>query len=684
MLKNWTTTAGKSLTRSPQAFITVFAVVSIGAIVALTAHQLAFEREQAAENVVRENRARVQSFEQYVLRTLEVADLATRHVEHLTRYHNGSSSQLPFTPNDAALSPIFTTVVVKLDTDRLLTTKGMQVDAPTSSRLLNYARSGRGDLVVTPPLPMTNGRTEIAIVRSLPTYPAGYVAVFVDPRRFTQFADNVAFSSQDLISLIGLDGITRARRTGNEFTNGERVAGLVMERQRRYPNGNYMGPSVLDGIPRYFSHRRLAQYKLFVTSGMPETIVDERTAQRRLVQLIVMALAILAILGASSVLLLTIRKRERRLRQLTLSNQRLNEAQRLGSMGDWDYFPATDELHWSDNLRQMYARSPSERVSSLQEVGRYISPESAERIKTAMEYVIATKEETTWDLEATMPDGRRSMRRIIAAPIVDDEGHVLGVHGTDQDVSREADMRALEIRLSELARLDSMRALAATLAHEINQPLGVAANYLGAATRTLAAPAGEASSVNTFLEAAKDQIEYIGHIIASARDMVGRSEANTQETSAVDLFESVRTQLAASQSLRSVRLEVTIQREAEIIRANLAQVKQVLLNLIKNAIEAVPADRVPRIAIAVSRDEANNLKFEIQDNGAGFPKTKADPFSALSTTKAGGMGFGLPLARTIVESHGGKIWVERSSSEGTTIAFFLEVNTNDSLNLAQA
>lgn len=641
-------------------------------VIGLTAQQLNFERAQAARSVLRENQFRVRSFEQYVLRTLEIAEIATRHMEQVARRSPPDNLMATLRADQTIRAPLFTTAVVHaLGRGSVVARPSIDITAASRARLITIARQSMGGVVVTSPLPMTGARPQIAVVRSLAGGRDGYVAVFIDPRRFTQFADDIPFAGHDLISLIGLDGVTRARRTGNLFSAGEVVAGLVMRRQTADPHGSYFGPSVLDGIPRYFSHRRLPRFGLFVTSGIPATLVTDRVAQRRSVQLAIMLAAILAILGASLLLLEFIKRGRRQIDRLKLANRRLIEAQNIGLMGDWDYYPNNDEFYWSENLRRMYGRKRCDEVSRLSEWEHYAGTTGLTRIRQEFGRVLERGERAIWQIEVTLGSGEKSSRRIIAAPIFAD-GQVVGIHGTDQDITKEVKFRLLEDRLVELARLDSMRALAATFAHELNQPLAATANYLGAATRSLVEGDRSLSKVNTYLTSAKDQVHHMGQIIAGARELVTHSGSSVQEVSIHRILDELVVLLKGTEDGRGVLLRRQVSPDVGPIRANVAQLKQVLFNLSRNAIEAVPSDRTPAITHTLSCTPEGLVQFEVSDNGAGFSESTNDPFATLSTTKQSGLGLGLSLARTIVEAHGGRIWIKQSGPSGSTVAFTIQ------------
>jgi two-component system sensor kinase FixL len=174
------------------------------------------------------------------------------------------------------------------------------------------------------------------------------------------------------------------------------------------------------------------------------------------------------------------------------------------------------------------------------------------------------------------------------------------------------------------------------------------------------------------MESAKDQIEYMGQIIGGARELVNHSGSNSQEAVVTKVIDGVIMLLRGTEGTRQASYQIEVAPGAEDIRANVAQLKQILFNLSRNAIEAIPSNRIPSIKYSVSLNSKGLSQFEVADNGTGFPKTNNDPFATLSTTKKSGLGLGLSLARTIVEAHGGRIWIESSGPEGATLAFTLQ------------
>jgi two-component system sensor kinase FixL len=144
-----------------------------------------------------------------------------------------------------------------------------------------------------------------------------------------------------------------------------------------------------------------------------------------------------------------------------------------------------------------------------------------------------------------------------------------------------------------------------------------------------------------------------------------------------DIFDTVVPLLRSLWNGRRAQIDVTVAPGEELVFCNPAQIKQVLFNLGKNGLEALPEDAEPKLSFRVQRGEAGGTKFSVADNGPGI--SVGDPFAAMSSSKQGGLGLGLALARTIVEAHGGRIWIEKTGPEGTVVAFEIPPQTEEGL-----
>ena len=638
--------------------------------------QIRFERQEAAAAAIQQNENRAAAFRQYTLRTLEVADLAINHA--IQRYRSSprrEGAAAPVSLHDLVLTrPAFAAVYLTGADGRLLATTrdaGSSVVGATCP-----APSDRSDrLSVSPPVHL-RGLKRAAVVCLTRSFgaeggvPGGRASVLVSPTVFTEMALGEAFSPTDLISLIGLDGVTRARRTGNTISWGENLAGaLVLRRQNKYPNGRYVGPSALDGIPRFFSHRRLPGYPLFVTSGVTVDTVFAKVSARERTYLLVAALFTVATLCATWMLIRGISRRERVVEELAVINRRLSEAQRVGLMGDWEFDVAADRLHWSAHLYEMYERSRSDEVLRLSDLRDYFSAEDAEAIRSGIGRVLTTGARQEHFVNVTLPSGAQSTRHIVAVPTRNADGVIVGIHGTDRDVTTERKLRQIEAKLAHGGQVDAMNAMASTLAHELNHPLAIATNYLAACRKRLArATAPPEASVMEALEMVATQVRNAGEIIHSVR-AVASGSGEYVSLSAICRETSQLVHLAAPRT--AFDLSCAIDPAADTILAVSVQVHQILMNLILNSIDAASSERDLAVVVSAERVSPELVAIRVTDNGRGLPADTSALFSAFFTTKETGLGLGLSICRTLVEAHGGEIAVEQTGPTGTTIRFTL-------------
>lgn len=317
-------------------------------------------------------------------------------------------------------------------------------------------------------------------------------------------------------------------------------------------------------------------------------------------------------------------------------------------------------------------------------VGRTVAeaiPEAAEQGFTALlEHVAATGE--PWvgqNIELNVsndPDRPPDQRWLdfIYQPMLDENRHPTGIicfgyDVTEHQLARErADQ--LHVQLLHTSRVNAMGTMAMTLAHELNQPLTAAANFLAAARRF-----GEATSldddVRSALSHSESQIQRAGQIIRRIRNMVAAGAAKREPVDVRDAVTRSRALLESSGETGEIALDMHIAAGAERVLADQVQLEQILLNLLRNAEEASEDGRPAKVKVT-AEPAGESVRISVRDCGAGIEPHRLETlFDALQPSSSGGLGVGLSLCRTMVEAHGGRIWAAAAEGGGTTISFTL-------------
>ena len=277
------------------------------------------------------------------------------------------------------------------------------------------------------------------------------------------------------------------------------------------------------------------------------------------------------------------------------------------------------------------------------------------------------------------PDDER-LRYIdfVLAPLKAADGSVEGILFEGQDVTdhvlSQQRIEELQKELIHFSRVSAMGTMASALAHELNQPLAAASSYLNAArrfTRDGTDPAGAEEAI----AAAGRQILKAGEIIRRLRAMVANRDPKRE-------WFDVRVMLADAVALtraggggREAAIDTEVADDAVTAFGDQIQVEQVLMNLMRNALDAMKPQPGRHLSIAVKRDGAS-IRFAVTDNGPGFGKRDTDPFAAFSTTSEG-LGLGLAISRTIVETHGGSIEAEDVAPSGARVTFTLPLPSEE-------
>lgn len=232
--------------------------------------------------------------------------------------------------------------------------------------------------------------------------------------------------------------------------------------------------------------------------------------------------------------------------------------------------------------------------------------------------------------------------------------------------------RALHLQLSRVWRLNSLGEMAASLAHELNQPLTAAATYLEAGQVDLrrAGPIGENASRTIGL--AKSQLLRAGEIIRHMRELLAHESRSLAVERVSSMVADLRSVFAMIERSEHVRIDIRVDDLTDRVRAERIQFQQAMLNLVRNAADALVGRTDARIVIVGQALSADRYEVRVEDNGAGIPPDELETiFRPMVTTKTGGMGLGLSVTRTIVESHGGVLQVESSAMGGAAFSFSL-------------
>lgn len=273
------------------------------------------------------------------------------------------------------------------------------------------------------------------------------------------------------------------------------------------------------------------------------------------------------------------------------------------------------------------------------------------------------------------PDGRPLLLTLQAGlktdPVGDDDYAAICL--TDVTQARAAASRALELdaQLNRVWRLNSLGQMAATLAHELNQPLSAAASYMHASQRDIerAGPLGE--SAGRTLDLAKAQVLRAGGIIRRMRDLLATGSAALEVERVSSMIEDLRPSLRLLGRDAGIEVGIDVDDREDVVLAERIQFQQAVINLVRNAIEAASTRRDPAVVIS-GRRVGGEYVISVEDNGPGIPANDLEAvLRPMTTSKANGMGLGLSVTRTIVEGHGGALRVARSALGGAAFSIRL-------------
>jgi two-component system, chemotaxis family, CheB/CheR fusion protein len=289
-------------------------------------------------------------------------------------------------------------------------------------------------------------------------------------------------------------------------------------------------------------------------------------------------------------------------------------------------------------------------------IKRYVETGEARIIGVGREVEARRKDGTIFPVELTVTEIRHGGERLFI--------------GFARDLSER---RGFEERLNRLHsnRIDTMADMATALAHELNQPLAAAANYLFTARHVLASkPGGADAAVDDSLDKASAQMHRAGQIIAHLREFMARGEPDKIELGLHDLIKTTVELVAPAARQAGIDIVTRLDAGEDAVLADRVQVEQAMVNLIRNAIEAMSDAPKRRLTISTALEDGM-IRADFADTGRGLPASAANVFTPFSSSKTDGLGVGLSISRSIIEAHYGMIRGEANPGGGAKFSFTL-------------
>jgi PAS domain S-box-containing protein len=366
-----------------------------------------------------------------------------------------------------------------------------------------------------------------------------------------------------------------------------------------------------------------------------------------------------------------ITERKRSEEDLRRNEAYLAEAQRLSLTGSFAWNASTDEHYWSEEAYRIFEYDVSAKLS-LQLILTRIHPEDMPLVD---QVIAQAAEGRDFEIEfrAVLPSGSVKYVRVVAHRFRDNRLEYIGAiqDVTERRLNEEA-LSKVRSELTHMARVTSLGALTASIAHEVNQPLSGIITNASTCLRMLATnPPNIVGARETARRTIRDG-NRASDVITRLRALFGKNGAMTET---VDLNEAAREVIALSSrdlQRNGVVLTAEFANDLPPVAGDRVQLQQVILNLILNGSDAMSGvdDRPRLLLIRTAPDEEAHVRLTVKDAGIGLESQNVEKlFEAFYTTKGSGMGIGLSVSRSIVESHRGRLWAEPNDGPGATFSF---------------
>ena len=370
------------------------------------------------------------------------------------------------------------------------------------------------------------------------------------------------------------------------------------------------------------------------------------------------------------------RRSEEKLRQ---SEAYLAEAQKLTHTGSW-VWEVTERraLHLSEEWYRVYGFDSKEGMSAWNKRLERIHPDDCDGRQQAIDRAINEKSDYEVEYRILLPGGAVRYIRSVGHPVLNASGDLVQFVGSSTDITErkqaEEALHQAQTDVARINRITTMGELTASLAHEVKQPIAAAVTDANTCVRWL-------SRDNPDVEEAREAASRVVKDATRATEIITRVrqlfKKGTPEQALIDVNEIIREMivLLGSDATRyDVSIQTELAKDLPKVMGDRVQLQQVLMNLMTNSIDAMKDLDGTRELIICSQAEDGHLMISVSDTGVGLPPKQADQiFDAFFTTKPQGTGMGLRISRSIVESHGGRLWAAANSPRGASFHITLPI-----------
>jgi PAS domain S-box-containing protein len=375
-----------------------------------------------------------------------------------------------------------------------------------------------------------------------------------------------------------------------------------------------------------------------------------------------------------------IEERRRAEEALRRSEAYLSEAQRLSRTGSFGWDASSGKIYWSQETFRIFEYEPLTEPT-LELFLRRTHPEDRALVRQVIDRVVLERKDFDFEHRLLMPNGSVKYLRVVGRPSTEDESGNFEFVGAVTDITEreraEETVRKTHAQLAHVTRVTALGELAASVAHEVNQPLTAIINNASACLALLPSDTDELDEVCKALSEIADDAERASAVLARIRGLIKKSPLEKARLHLHDVVSAVLVLVRPEAAARRVTVQAQIPEDLPLIFGDRVQLQQVLLNLVMNGMDAMNSVEEHKRLLLISghHDEYDGwpaATISVKDFGIGLKAGEMERFfDAFYTTKPQGMGMGLAISRSIVEEHGGRLWAEPNKGPGATFLFSL-------------